>query len=88
MWFRFFAAGFSGDNIHEALYLVREDMNAIKRRTFKVRMLTFQTTKYGYHLLGYPKKWLIKEFFKSYLKGITPHSVQYFYRKMQKQKER
>ena len=83
LWFRFFAAGFTGDNIHEALYLVREDMNAIKRRTLKVRMLAFQTTKYGYELLGYPKRWLIKEFCKSFAKGITPHRVQYLYRKFQ-----
>ena len=76
LWFRFFAQGFIGDNIQESLYLVREDLNAIKRRTLKMRLLAFQTTKIGYELLGYPKKWLVKEFIISLLKGLTPHQIQ------------
>lgn len=83
LWYRFFAKGFTGDNIHEPLYLFREDLNAIKRRSFKVRMLAFQTTIIGHKMLGYPKVWLIKEFYVSFLKGITPYRIQYLYRKLQ-----
>ena len=88
LWFRFFAADFTGDNIQEALYLVREDLNAIKRRTLKGRMLAFQTTKIGYKMLGYPRTWLIKEFFTSLFKGLTPHRIQYLYRHLQQRKNK
>ena len=77
LWFRFFAKGFTG-----------EDLNAIKRRSLKVRMLAFQTTIIGYNMLGYPKMWLIKEFFISFLKGITPHKLQYLYRKLQQRRSK
>ena len=84
LWFRFFAQGFSGANIHEALYLVREDENAIKRRTFKVYWNTYKTTRIGYKLLDYPKSWLIKEFALAVMKGLTPYRVQLVYRQLRK----
>lgn len=83
LWFRFFAAGYTGDNLREALYLVREDINAIKRRTFKSRWSTFPTTVYGYKLLNYPKRWLVEEFTVKLIKSLTPHKVQLWYRKFQ-----
>jgi glycosyltransferase EpsE len=54
MWFRFYAEGFNGANLQEALYLVREDMNAVKRRTFKVRWYGMLTSIKGYRLLKFP----------------------------------
>ena len=87
LWFRFYAAGSTGDNLQEALYYVREDMKAIKRRTLKVRMLAFQTTRIGYRMLGYPRKWLYKKFLVSVCKGIMPPQVQYFYRRIQQKKD-
>ena len=33
LWFRFYAQGFVGHNLSEPLYLVREDLAAIRRRT-------------------------------------------------------
>ena len=35
LWFRFFEKGFKGYNLKEALYKVRDDEAAYKRRTFK-----------------------------------------------------
>ena len=86
LWFRFFAKGYIGDNIPEPLYLVREDMNAIKRRTFKVRWSVFRTTVFGYRLLGYPKKLLLKKFVSTFVKSLTPSKFQYWYRKLQQRK--
>lgn len=83
LWFRFFHAGFRGDNIHEALYLVREDEAAIRRRTFKVRWNAFKTTRYGFNLLGYPKYWIVKPFLITLLKSLTPYKVVDIYRKVQ-----
>ena len=83
LWFRFFASGYHAYNMQEALYLVREDMNAIKRRTFKVRWNAFKTTRFGYRLLGFPKIWLIKEFFVMLFKSLVPYRLIYWYRKIQ-----
>lgn len=83
LWFRFFAEGFQGHNLPEAYYLVREDLNAIKRRTFKVRWYAFQTTCVGYKLLDFPKRWLIKEFFVMLFKSIIPYRLYHLYRRLQ-----
>lgn len=86
LWFRFFAAGYRPCNLQEALYLVREDMNAIKRRTFKVRWNAFKTTRIGYKLLGFPKRWLIKEFVVMIVKSLVPKRLIYRYRQRQAKK--
>ena len=86
LWFRFFAAGYRGHNLPEALYLVREDMNAIKRRTFQVRWNAFRTTVIGYRLLGFPKRWLIKKFFRMILKSLVPYRLIYWIRRIQAKK--
>lgn len=86
LWFRFFAAGYAAYNLQEALYLVREDMNAIKRRTFKVRWNAFKTTRIGYKMLGFPKSWLVEKFFSMIGKSIVPYKLIYWYRKRQAKK--
>lgn len=84
LWFRFFHAGFTGYNIQEPLYLVREDMNAIRRRTFRVRWNAFKTTRYGFRLLGFPKRWLIKPFLTMLGKSLVPYRLILLYRNHQK----
>lgn len=86
LWFKFFAHDFKGANIQEPLYLMRENRDAVKRRTFSVRWNAFKTTCIGYKMLGRPKRKLIKPFFVMLIKGLTPSWVQYLYRKKQ-QKE-
>lgn len=83
LWFRFYHAGFQGDNLKEALYLVREDEAAIRRRTFRVRWYGFQTTCYGFRLLGYPKRWLIRPFLSTVMKSLTPVWAMKLYRNHQ-----
>lgn len=87
LWFRFFKEGFKGQNLREALYLVREDAAAIRRRNFKSRMNSLKTMWYGFNLLGYPKKWLIRPTVVSLLKAITPHKMTEMYRKWQASKK-
>ena len=84
LWFRFYHAGFSGGNIQEPLYLVREDMDAIKRRSFKVRWNAFKTTRYGYKLLGYPKWWIIRPAALMVFKSLVPYRMVAMYRGLQK----
>lgn len=86
LWFRFFFEGFSGRNLQEALYFVREDMNAICRRTFKVRWNAFKTTRIGYKLLGFSKLLLLKAFLIMILKSLIPYRLMAWYRGYQKRK--
>ncbi len=83
LWFRFFYKGFQGANLQEALYDVREDDNAIRRRTFKVRWSTYQTTRIGYKLLNYPIRWRIFAFLSALVKSLTPFWAQKLIRKLQ-----
>lgn len=85
LWFRFFEKGFSGDNMQEPLYLVREDMNAVKRRTFMGRVQGFKTMIYGYKLLDYPKRWYWIPCLEI-AKGFVPAKAQYLYRRIRKKK--
>lgn len=83
LWFRFFAAGYKGANMEEPLYWVREDENAIKRRTFKVRWSVFQTTRFGFKLLRFPKHWILMEGVKVFFKSLVPTKVVLMYRNWQ-----
>lgn len=58
LWLKMYDAGFKGKNIHQQLYLMRDDRNAYSRRKFKyrfnesyVRMLAIQ--KFGLPLTSY-----------------------------------
>ena len=86
LWFRFFAKGFKGANIQEALYLVREDVNAIKRRSFINRWVTFPTIVYGYNLLGFPKVLILQDFCIRLAKSLVPLWIVEKYRNYQKNK--
>lgn len=86
LWFRFYSEGFKGDNILEPLYLVKEDMDAIKRRTFNNRLNIFKTTCYGFNLLGFPKWWLVQPAFDMVIKSLIPRKIFYLYRKYEKSK--
>jgi len=83
LYFRFFKKGFNGANINEPLYLVREDINAIKRRTPASRFKALKIRLKGYNLLQFPKTWYIKPIFLTTLKIITPYKIQELYRKYQ-----
>lgn len=53
LWCRFLAAGYKGYNLQEELYVILENINAVKRRTFKARLNSARTRCRGYHLMGY-----------------------------------
>ena len=87
LWFRFFKAGFKGQSLKEPLYLVREDIAAIRRRTAKSRMNALKTTWQGYKLLGYPKIWLVKPTARAIFKSLVPYKFIEIYRKIQANKK-
>lgn len=74
LWYRFFKNDLKGYNIEEPLYFVREEEEAIKRRTFNDRYMSFKTDMFGYGLLEYPKYWYYKPFI-NLLKGLVPLKV-------------
>ena len=54
LWYRFFAAGFSGANLPEPLYLVRIDEAAYKRRKLKYMLHASYIIWYGCDLVHLP----------------------------------
>lgn len=38
LWIKMYAKGFKGKNIHKALYMMRDDQNAYRRRRFRYRL--------------------------------------------------
>ena len=81
LWFRFYSKGFKGYNLQESLYLVREDIHAIKRRTLKNRLCIMKIQYKGYRLLDYPYIWYIIPIILVF-KSCVPSFVYYLYRKI------
>lgn len=82
LWIRFFSAGFKGYNLQEALYKVREDHSAFKRRKFKYYFDKAILILLGCYSLKLPLKYYFY-FFKPIIVGITPR---YFVIKYHKNK--
>lgn len=78
LWFRFYAAGFKGYNIQTPLLRFREDKNAVKRRTAKVRFNATRTLIKGYRMLNYPVYYYLKAF-KPMMKILVPTKLIYIY---------
>lgn len=72
LWFRFFNQGFKGANMDEVLYYVREDYETIKRRTTLNRINNFRIRAWGFRLLGFPKRWLLKLALLTVIKILVP----------------
>lgn len=76
LWIRFFAKGFQGANLQEALYYVREDMAASRRRNFKNAANASKTLYYGFRENGYPlRQYLLVP--KPILSAMIPQKLKY-----------
>ena len=80
MWFRFYALGYEGNNLKEALYCVRQDENAIKRRKLKYAIHIAHTLFIGFKLLKFPA-WKYIQIIKPIIVGCVPAKVMYYYHK-------
>ena len=80
LWFRFFALGLKGYNLQEPLYLVLEDAQAVKRRTFRSRVYAVQTKIIGYRLLHFPAYQYIFAF-KPLMAAFVPIGIMNKYHK-------
>ncbi len=79
LWFRFFEKGFKAATMDEALYEVRMDRDALKRRTLGRRIRSIKVRAAGYKRLGFPKRWLVRSACILMAKGLTPYSVKKWY---------
>jgi len=74
LWFRFFAAGFYGDNIPDLLYTVLEDTNTMHRRGLQDRINGAKTKLRGFKLVGISKKYYIYPIIKVIV-GFVPKRI-------------
>lgn len=54
LWYKFYAKGYVGYNIQEPLYKMRDDRNALHRRTVSARMNGIYATFLGFKMLRLP----------------------------------
>lgn len=78
LWCRFLAAGFQGYNLPDELYMILEDDNAAKRRTFRARLNSARTRNRGYRLMGF-RGWVCIKPYLIVLKAFVPIGI---YRKI------
>lgn len=85
LWCRFLAKGFKGYNLPDELYVILEDRNAVKRRTFKARLNSARTRCRGYKIMGFkgivcyiPYFILLRAFIPSRIYGLI-HKIKLRY---------
>lgn len=59
LWFKMYAAGYRGFNIPECLYKMRDDRNAVKRRTWLARKNEMYVKYLGAKMLNIPLRYRI-----------------------------
>ncbi len=71
LWCRFLAKGFKGYNLPDELYVILENVNAAKRRTFQARLNSARTRYRGYKLMGF-KGFICYKPYLNVLKSFIP----------------
>ncbi len=90
LWYKLYAKGYRGYNLQEPLYKMRDDRNALKRRTMSSRLRAVYVQYSGFRMIHMPIKYypyLIFEFGKSIMIGLVPEGLyNYFHKKRRWQK--
>lgn len=78
LWYKFYSKGYKGYNIQESLYKMRDDRNALHRRTVQARLNGIYATFIGFQMVKIPK-WMyiyaVKNVIVEMIKIITPDIV-------------
>lgn len=74
LWVRMYKKGYIGYNIQEALYSMRDDRNAISRRTLESRKNEARVIKNAYKWFNLPKKYIIYVI-TPIIKWLVPNSL-------------
>lgn len=70
LWYKIYKQGYVGYNLQEPLYKMRDDRNAMSRRTFKNRYKAFVVKRQVLRGLGFNYAWFYAA--PSFLKGFIP----------------
>lgn len=79
LWTKMYAVGFRGFNLNECLYAMRDDRNAIKRRTLKNRLNGIYAHYIAYKLLKLSIWGCLLFCILSLIKGIVPSPIYRFF---------
>lgn len=78
LWYKFYAKGYRGYNIQEALYKMRDDRNALHRRTVQARINGIYAIFVGFKMVNIPK-WMyiyaIKNAIIEMIKIVIPDPI-------------
>lgn len=74
LWFKMYAAGYKGYNLEEPIYEMRDDRNAYKRRTWRVRLNQAFLCMKGFHMLHLPVYYQLYTL-RPILVGLLPSAV-------------
>lgn len=88
LWYKIYSKGYKGANIKENLYKMRDDRNAIARRTFSARMNWIYVNWVGFKLVKMPWYryiYALKITMSEIVKAILPKSI---YKALHKRKQR
>jgi len=73
LWFKMYAKGFRGYVLPKVLYKMRDDRNAIARRTFRRRINEFNVRRKGYKMLSIPcykRIWMFRPILVALIPGF------------------
>lgn len=87
LWMKIYAAGYRGYNIPEPLYKMRDDRNAVSRRTFQARLNSTRARIHAYSVLGIPKKYYPCALLPLLI-GLLPGWIYRYFRKVKNKKLR
>lgn len=85
LWHKIYSKGYRGYNLQEYLYMVRDDMNAAKRRTLRTRLHGTYAIYIGCKLLRLPPLFYLyvaKHFIMSVVKCSMPKSIYRYFHKI------
>ena len=75
LWYKLYAKGYTGYNLAEPLYKMRDDQAATRRRGLRSRMNGVYVTYVGFKLFRFPwymYGYVAVDFLKHFIKGIMP----------------
>jgi glycosyltransferase EpsE len=75
LWYKLYAKGYTGYNLAEPLYKMRDDQAATRRRGLRSRMNGVYVTYVGFKLFQFPwymYGYVAVDFLKHFIKGIMP----------------
>lgn len=78
LWYKLYEAGYRGYNIQTVLYMMRDDRNAYKRRTFQNRMNIIKTEWDGMRRLkcnGFEYRFFVKKALKHLILALMPEGI-------------